>query len=290
MAIDLNSIPKPEVIEELSYAAILARKKATFQAIWNAIRTAHPDMPDYDVSMLETDAVMIVIEADATDEMLLRAHINDSAKANVLPWSTGNNLSVLAEFGHGVVPITGETEDQLKERVILKEQGSSSAGPKEWYKFHARSVSADVREVEVMRPGSGPELQIAILSYSNGGVAPDDLLAAVRAKVTADSVRGDNDVVTVIRAVQAIVDFEADIWLRPNADYAVFEGLETVLRDAWNKEGKIGADLLSGWVEARLSTPGVYKAALKTQVDHIAEFGQAFAIGTVKLNFMGRDE
>lgn len=291
MAIDLASIPKPEVIEELSYAAIVARKKATFQAIWNAVRAVHPDMPDYDVSMLETDAVMIVIEADATDEMLLRARINDSAKANVLPWSTGNDLAILAQFGHGVIPIDGETEDQLKDRVILKEQGSSSAGPKEWYKFHARSVSADVREVEVLRPGSGPELQLAILSYSNGGVASDALLAAIRARVTADNVRGDNDIVTVVRAVREVIDIEADIWLRPNADYAVFQALEPNIRTAWDKEGKIGADLLKSWIGARLTPTGVYKAVIRLPLnDKIAELGQAFAIGNITLNFTGRAE
>lgn len=291
MAVDLNSIPKPQVIEEITYAAIVARKKATFQALWNAVRTANPDMPPYDVLMLKTDAAMIVIEADATDEMLLRARINDSAKANILPWSTGNDLAILAQFGHGVAPIDGETEDQLKERVILKEQGSSSAGPKEWYQFHARSVSADVREVEVLRPGTGPELQLAILSFSNGGVAPDALLDAIRAKVTADNVRGDNDIVTVVRAVRAVIDIEADIWLRPSADYAVFEALEPNLRAAWDKEGKIGADLLKGWISARLTPAGVYKAALRAPLaEHIAALGQAFAIGNVKLNFMGRDE
>ena len=117
------------------------------------------------------------------------------------------------------------------------------------------------------------------------------LLAAIRAKVTADDVRGDNDIVTVVRAVRAVIDIEADIWLRPNTNYAVFDALEPNLRAAWDSEGKIGADLLKGWIGARLTPAGVYKAVLKAPLtENIAALGQAFALGTVTLNFMGRDE
>lgn len=288
--VDLSALPTPQVIEVLDVEAIIARKKADFQALWAAVKSSNPDLdlPDYDVSMLETDPAMIQLEQSAYDELLIRDRINEAVRSNLLPFSAGSDLDALAA-DHGITRLDGETDKQLQERIVLADQGQSCAGPEEWYKLQARSVSADVADVAIYRTGTGPEIVVAVLSVSNGGVASDALLGSVLNKLTEKGVKGFNDVISVERAVKEVVDVAADIWLLPDAPQAVFDGLEALLIDDWEAESGIGFDLLKDWIKARLMPSGVYKAVVTSPAsDKIADDNTAFAIGTVTLSYKGR--
>ena len=287
--IDLASLPTPEVIETLDYEAIVSRQKATFQSLWEAVRASNPDLglPEYDVSMLQTDPVMVVLQAESYREMLLRARVNDAARSNLLNYSTGNDLVNLAG-DHGVTPLDGETEDQVKQRIVVHDQGSSAAGPEEWYAYHARSVSASVREVAVYRSGTGPEIEIAITSTDPGGVPSGALLAAVSAAVNSEDIRGLNDIVTVVSGVTVTQSVEADVWLLPDTPIAVFDGLSAVVLAAWTAEAGIGFDLNPSWLYAKLSPAGVAKVNLLSPIAPVvADEKSAIAID-LKLNFKGR--
>lgn len=290
MTIDLTTLPSPDVVEVLDFDAILQRRVDTFQAQWAAVRATYPDagLPDYDVSLLETDPAKIIFRVEAYAEYVLRARGNDIAKANLLAFTFGADLDHLAA-DHNVERLAGESDDRLKRRVILADQAKSCAGPEEWYIYHAMSVSIDVADVAVHRPGTGPQIAIAILSVSNGGVASDALLAQVLAKLTQKGIKGYNDVISVERAVKEVVNVVADIWLLPDTPTAVFDGLEAVLRAAWVKEAGIGFDLLRDWIRARLMPAGIYKVTVTAPAtDKVAADAAAYALGTVTLNFKGR--
>jgi len=181
--VDLSTLPSPAVIEELSFEAIVDRQKAKFQELWEAVRIGNPDLdlPAYDVAMLETDPVVVLIEVESYRELLLRARANDVARSNLLSFSIGADLEHLAA-DHGVTKLTGETDLALRQRIVLADQGNSAAGSEEWYEFHARSASVEVADVAVYRKGSGPEIELAVLSTAADGVASEDLLLAVRTR------------------------------------------------------------------------------------------------------------
>lgn len=286
--VDLSTLPSPAVIQELSFEAIVDRQKAKFQELWEAVRIGNPDLdlPAYDVSMLETDPVVVLIEAESYREMLLRARANDVARSNLLSFSTGTDLDHLAA-DHGVTRLTGETDLALRQRIVLADQGNSAAGSEEWYEFHARSASVEVADVEVYRKGSGPEIELAVLSTAADGVASEDLLLAVRTAVTSPSVRVVNDVVTVVAATRVFVDVTADIWLLPQTPMAVFEGLEADLRAALTSEGGIGFDVNEAWIKAKLMRTGVANVAL-TISDVVVANNIAATFGTITLNYKGR--
>ncbi len=285
----LSSIPTPSVVEEISYEAIVQRQKDKFQELWEAVRVSYPELPDYDVSMLETDPAMIIIEAESYRELLMRARTNDAARANLLRWATGADLDNLAA-DHGVVRLEGESDERLKQRIVLADQGRSTAGPEEWYEYHAMSVDIDVAEAKVYKPGAGPEISVAILSVSNGGVASPALLSDVETALTAKGVRGMNDVLSVVAAAQATVNITYNVWLLPEASEAILDTLEDVLRDAWAAEGGIGFDLLPAWITARLMVDGVSKIEVTAPaVDQICDDNSAIALGTITGTYMGRN-
>ena len=65
-------------------------------------------------------------------------------------------------------------------------------------------------------------------------------------------------------AVSAVVDIEADIWLRPDAPQSLFDSLPDLLTEAWAAEGGIGVDLVTSWIEARLHVDGVSRVEIKS--------------------------
>jgi len=290
MTIKLVSLPAPQVIEELDYEAIVDRQKDRFAELWGAVRVSNPDLglPDYDVSMLETDPAVIVIEAHAYDELLLRARVNDALRSNLLKYSTGADLDNLAA-DHGVTRLMGESDAALRERIVLADQGRSTAGPEQWYMFHARSADVRVKDVKVYRPGAGPELSLAVLSTDGDGTPSQEILDNVLAAVTAPGVRSVNDAIAVQSAVQQTVNVVADVWLLPDTPMAVFDGLEAGLRAALAAEGGIGFDVNTNWIDAKLSTAGVSRVTRSQPAAHVTvPDNQAAKFGTISLTFKGR--
>lgn len=286
--VDLSTLPAPAVIEELDYEAIVARQKAKFQELWEAVRVSYPDLPEYDVTMLETDPAMIVIEAESYRELLLRARVNAATRSNLLKFSIGSDLDHLAA-DHGVTRLADETDAALRSRIVLADQGRSAAGPEEWYEFHARSASAEVADVAVYKTGAGPEIEVAVFSTADGGIPSSELLATVRAVVTSPSVRSINDIVTVASATKTVVNVAADVWLLPEAPVAVFDALEPLLRAALTTEGGIGRDINRSWIMAKLMAAGVAKVdVISPAADVVMDDHSAATFGTVVLTYRGR--
>ena len=89
-----------------------------------------------------------MLEAAAYRETLLRARVNDAARANLLSFAATTDLDHLAGF-YDVVRLDGETDAALRERVVLAIQGRSAAGPEERYAAVARAR----RRAHRRRPG-----------------------------------------------------------------------------------------------------------------------------------------
>lgn len=285
---DLSTLPAPEVIEELGYEAVVARQNAEFKATWAELRLSYPELPDYDVELLETDPAVIINQAESYRELLLRARINEAARARLLAFATGSDLDQLAIF-YDVVRLPGETDARLKLRVILAIQGRSTGGPKERYKSVAMGADIRVASVEVYRVGRSPLIYVAVYSTEPNGVASEDLLGVVRAALNSDAVKLVNDEFVVTSAVLNVVNIAAQIWLLPDADEATVARAATALRTAWAEEQGLGRDLIKEWWVSRLMIPGVHKVtATAPAADVIAEPSYALSLGTITLALQGR--
>lgn len=87
---NLSALPYPNVIEELNFNELLKGIKELFKNYLN----------DDEVSLLESDRYSALLETLAYRELLLRARINESVKAILLPYSTGADLdNVVAIYG-----------------------------------------------------------------------------------------------------------------------------------------------------------------------------------------------
>lgn len=279
MEIDLTALPAPQVVEEISFETILAAMKTDLVARFPAIE---PTLA------LESAVVVKVLQVCAYREMVVRARINDSARANLLAFATGNDLEHLAAF-YDIARMAGEKDDRLKRRVILAIQGRSPGGTSARYASIAMAADIRVEDAIVYTVGKSPVVHVAIFSTDPDGVAGDDLIAIVNAALQAPDKRMVNDTIIVQSAVRRVINIEANVWLLPDTPLSVLQTMEKSLRDAWAKTQALGRDFTERWWTARLMLDGVHRVEPVLPVgDVVIPPAEAMAIGTVTLNFMGR--
>lgn len=145
MSLDLKSLPAPAVVETLDYEAILGGLRADLLARYPAAA---------EVLDLESEPLLKLMEVAAYRELLIRARINDAARAVMLPWAVGADLDSLAAR-YDLARLPGEDDERLRTRVLIGYHALSAAGSAHSWRLRALSQSVDVRQVDVWadRPG-----------------------------------------------------------------------------------------------------------------------------------------
>lgn len=279
---ELASLPKPHVVEELDVETILARKKATLQGIY--------DREGLPLTVLNTayEPTTIQLETSSEDELNLRQRINDVARARLLAFATGADLDHLAAF-YEVLRMEGEDDQRLKLRVILAIQGRSTGGTEERYRYFALTADIRVADAIVYTVGRSPIIHVAIFSTDPTGQANAALISIVDAALQHRKVRMANDTIVVGTAIRTIVNIEADVWLLPSADLTTLQAMESSLRTAWGVAQALGRDFVLTWWVSKLMLDSVHKLEpVQPLGDIVVPPEEAVAIGTVKLNFIGR--
>lgn len=280
---NLLNLLKPEIIEVVDAEKLIERKLDTLQSFYDA-----NGLP-YDVSRTAYDPARIQIETSAYDELLLRQRINEAARANILAFSTGNDLDHLGDF-HGVERMASEDDERFRARIRLNRRGNSTGGTEPRYKFFAMSADIRVKDAIVYRKGKSPIIYVAIFGNGSDGTADEELIKKVDAALHDKNVIMTNDTIVVHTAVHKIVDLEADVWLLPDSALSLLDLAKENLLEAWANEQALGRDISLSWWLSRLMLTGVHKVkAITPFTDIIIAPEEAAAIGTITLNFRGRD-
>jgi len=214
--IDLSALPTPDVIETLGYEAILSR-------MLGEARTALAEaLPDWDPT-LESDPLVILIQRWAYGDLVLRARINDAARAVLLATATGADLDHLAALvstarltvvpaDPSADPPTGavmETDAALRARVQLAWEGLSTAGPAGAYRYHTLAADGRVRDAAITSPTPG-DVVVTVLGHDGDGtVTARETVTDLEITLDGDSVGLDGTAIT------GLVVSDAD----PGTDY-----------------------------------------------------------------------
>jgi phage-related baseplate assembly protein len=252
--IDLSKLPAPDVIETLDFENLLSDYINDFVA----------RNPNYS-TLLESDPAIILMQVVAYREMLLRARINEAAKANMLAYATKGDLDNLAAF-FGVERLIDETDERLRKRTQLALEGFSTAGPVGAYIFHSLSASNEVKSVSVKSPNPG-EVLVTILSNIGDGTVSQELIDTVLAKLNEDDIRPLTDLVSVQGAEIINYQVEAVITVYSGPSSAV---VETEANDALQKfisdRHEIGRVIAISGIYDALHVDGVKKVELISPV------------------------
>jgi len=264
MLVDLSLLPAPNVIEPLSYEAILARNIASLQKI----------LPDW--QPLESDMYMPYLEESSYRELMLRQRVNGGAKSVMLAYAVGADLDQIG-VNYGVVrhtlqaadnaaipPLAAimESDSALRERIRLAMYVRTTAGAANQYKYYALSAHADVLDVSITSPNPG-EVLISILSHIGSGVAGQAVLDAVQAACNADDVRPLTDFVHAQSA--NIIDYTVSVAVTM---YPGFDPI-TVQQAAYNqintyceRHHALGHDITRAGIIAAASVEGVQNVSV----------------------------
>lgn len=194
-AINLAELPPPEVLASLDFEVILVEYKDYFLSIY-------PEAAD--VIDLESEPLHKAMQLGAWRELQLRARYNDEARALMLAYATGADLDhigftyyrretrlvVIAADDEALPPIEEvlENDDDFRERLPLKLESYSTAGPTGAYSYHARSADGLIKDASTTSPYPGTSL-VTVLSKEGNGVATQAMLEVVEAALNTDEIR-----------------------------------------------------------------------------------------------------
>ena len=260
MAVGLAALPAPDVVEALDYETILRDLLADYRA----------RDPEF-TAWLESEPAVKLLETAAYREMLLRARVNDAARACMVGSAEGADLDNLAAV-FGVARLAGESDAALRERTTLSLGAHNTAGSAAGYAHWARAAGAADVCVDLW-PNTPGTVRVTV----SGGVSGDGATAldgqpsiamvnAVNAALARDDVRPVTDVVRVraLRVQPYTVD--ATVTVAPGADRAaVVAAAEASVRRYCARQHNCGprnAVRRTGLIGALMVVPGVEDATL----------------------------
>lgn len=258
-SVDLSRLPAPIIVPQLGFDAIVAELVADVQA----------RLPSFDAT-IDSDPAVKVLQVAAYRELLVRRDAQDGALQTLVAYATGGTLDhlaarmgvtrlVVAPANPGAgADVVMESDDDLRQRIVLAPESYSVAGPELAYVFHAKTASSLVIDASATSPEPGIVVVAVLASDSADGTASPALLDQIRAVVTAPEIRPLGDAVTVASA--EIVPYAIDATIYPfdgpDADLLIATGrvaLDHYVADCH----RLGRAVRRTGIAAALTVPGV---------------------------------
>ena len=227
-AVDLSKLAFPSELIARDYESVLAEMMADANAYYQA-KTGQK------LIVHEADPAYVVMEACAYRRHKDLLDYQSQIKNMLVAYASGvwldhlganpdfkcPRLVIIPADESTTPPIKAvmESDDAYRARLVLTNEGYTTAGSSGAYLFHALSASGDVRDASVQSPNPG-EVLVTILSASNNGVASATLIGEVQAALSADTVRPLCDVVRVQPASISNYSVNLRIITYPSVDIA----------------------------------------------------------------------
>lgn len=300
--IDLSRLPVPDVVENIDYETIVAERKAYYISLYPADQQA-------DVAKtleLESEPVVKLIEENAYRETILRQRVNDASRARMLAYAKGNDLEhVAANYNVERLVVTPENDttepptaavmeedDSLTERTQLAFEGLSTAGPREGYKFHARSADGRIADVSAISPAPC-EVVITVLGIDGDGSVGQDVLDNVAVALSDEDVRPLADRLTIRSAQIAHYEIDATVFTKTNGPEREPVLAEAAKRlDAYRKDSRrLGRDIDRSAINSALFAEGVSRVEIRLPAEDVVldETQAAYCTGVNVVDGGARD-
>ncbi|WP_312730829.1 baseplate J/gp47 family protein [Atlantibacter hermannii] len=205
-AVDLSSLPAPQIIDVPDFETLLTARKARLVSLYPA------ELQDAVARALELESEpqLKILQENCYREILLRQRINEAVQAVIIARSGGGDLDNLVanfnvqrlvvtpadETAVPPVPAVMESDEDLRQRAPEAFEGLSVAGPEAAYNFHARSADGRVADASTVSP-SPAVVVVTVLSHEGNGQASQALLDIVSRKLSAETIRPLGDRLTI---------------------------------------------------------------------------------------------
>ncbi len=273
--IDLTLLPPPNVVEPLDYESILSSLKTIAIGLDSDLATA---------LQYESEPLAKLLQVYAYREVTLRQRINDAARSVMLAYAEDSDLDQIgARYGvdrlliqpgnpDAVPPVEAvyESDTAFRRRILLSLEAYTTAGSEASYVFHALSTSGEVLDASAVSPAPGL-VTVFVLSRQGDGTASVDLLAAVAARINAQTVRPMTDNVTVLSASIVNYTIEATLIVSQGPDPASVEAAALAAAQAYaDSTHRMGDGVSISGVYSALHRAGVQRVELAEPSANIA--------------------
>lgn len=192
-AINLSAMTPPDSIETLDYERIVTSMRDDLVDRFPSIAG---------VIDLESEPARKLIEAFAYRELILRARINDAARAVMIASATGNDLAHLAalfsvarmKVEDAAGDLVDESDARLRRRVQLAPDAFSVAGPKGAYIYHALTRADWARDASAVMTKPGRVRVSVLRSGDQPRPTPDELEATIHTTERVDPAQLSRDI------------------------------------------------------------------------------------------------
>ena len=297
-AINLATLTPPDVIETLDFEEILAEHKAYMIALYPVDQQTQIAA----ALELESEPMLKLMQNAAYREMVLRARFNDEARALLLAFAKGADLDHIGTTyywedrlivtpadpaANPPVQAVYEDDESYRERLELKPESWSTAGPTEGYEFHARSAGALVKDASVTSPVPGTTL-VTVLSREGQGVPSQAVLDLVIARLDTQNIRPLSEEVLVQSAEIITYSIVADLYVYagPASQMALTEAQAALEKYAADHH-KLGEDIAISAVNAAAFRGGVQRVVLNLPADIPVGDHQAAYCTSITVNIAG---
>lgn len=286
--IDLSTVAAPQVVEPLSFEAVLTELKAELLARCPQASS---------VIQLESEPLVKLLQVAAYRELLLRQRINEAARAVMLAYAVGSDLDQLGA-NVNTARLPGEAVSRYRLRVQLAYNALAAAGPAEAYRAHALGVAINITDVQVFSEAPG-QVTVCVLAWQDVpateagadaiaaglalfGPASDPALArvieptggptmaAVLAALNAEHVRPLTDCV-IVRAPRLVpLQIAATLLLRTGPDPdQILERRRAALSEYLRQAQQQGNDITRAGIIAALVETGVQDVLLHSPAANV---------------------
>jgi phage-related baseplate assembly protein len=269
-SLDLSLLPAPQVVETIDYEAIRDARIADLRAKFTAAGLA------YNVGGLETDPAVVLEEADAYRELLMRARINDAAKATMLAFAVGADLEHLAAL-YGVArrliaaatpdaAAVYESDAELRRRAQIAPEAFSTCGSAGSYVHHALEAApelVDARPILSLSSSGQAGVRVVCLARGGDGVPSAGALAAVRARLNRADVKPMTVPVAIAGAAPVAYSVAATLQIQAGTAPAPIRAAAIASAQAMIARRRgLGVDVLRQAFESALRVAGVERVVL----------------------------
>lgn len=175
-----------------------------------------------------------------------------------------------------------ESDDGLRERIVLASGQFTTAGSRQAYEYHARTANPSIIDVDVLSEDPGT-VQLYIL-MDDGEFPGPEIVADVLAACSSERVRPLNDLVTAQGAEPVEYEIEYDVTLYSTADAVTTLAASQASLEALvlSKRQKCGQNVPPSQVVEALMVAGVYEVEPTTSFTEIevaaGEYAKCIAI------------
>ncbi|CAP02084.1 putative phage tail protein [Acinetobacter baumannii SDF] len=274
--VDFSQLPPPNLIKELDFEQILAKRKERFISLF----PTEQQLQWKEVLERESEPVTKLLEENAYMELILTNQINQDARALLLAFSSGSDLDHIAISYYGLkrlvitpanpntVPPTAavmETDENLKERCILSLSGLNTAGATNAYKFFAKSADGRVADASIISHEDNPcFLDVYITQHdSTNYEASPDLINIVQKALDPEDVRPVGDRPTVHSSKAVPYQIQARLYISQTAENVMLLSVAKKRLEKYVENSKkIGQSIRRSAIYAALHVDGVSRVEI----------------------------